>query len=192
MASRGAPEKCFVVALVLAASVAWAACSKQNELVDYKQAPPAPVPKATSAGPLRLNVDPKSTPVEKADCTGKPERKLREETSKATFRGVQVGDGTKIIIGRPDRSVAYLEVGGEEVAQFVLTHKKAQLDVSYEVLERCVENAGGYIPALRLLSAKAGDLTLAAWLARIRANPAEAEAAKTLFKRYVDEPFEKK
>lgn len=168
---------------------------KKDELVDYdqKQRPPAaPVPKAASAGPLKLKVDPSGAPIEKADCTGKPERKLREETSKAVFRGVQVGDGTKIIVGRPDRSVAYLEVAEEEAAQFVLTHKKAPLVVSYEVLERCVEAAGGYIPALRLLTVQAGELTLATWKERVGKNPAEAEAARALLKRYVEEPFEKK
>jgi hypothetical protein len=174
------------------ALISSSACRKTDQMVEVR---PGAATLPEKMGPLKVEMKP-GPPGEAAteSCEGKPDRFIRSANGGATFRGAQVGDGTKIILRHGSGAAAkvdYFFVEDDSLAHFVLSRRQEPLRIEYDELQRCVAHAGGYHRALRLRSASAGAVSYAAWLAEGKRDPSKLEAAKRAFQAYIDAPFAK-
>lgn len=114
-------------------------------------APDAPQPEETAQA---------SAPAEQSDPA--PETVRETKTLTGEFIGFEAGDYLHAVIRQPDGSTAsfFLERGME---LFLVDHQNQPLELTYQVVDTEIPEAGGTTTIERLHAIKAGDQTFADW-----------------------------
>jgi hypothetical protein len=165
--------------LTLLATFLAAGCTR-DEMVDYRaegrSAPSGP-------GPVAMKVETKR-PV---SCEGKPDRILGTERDEGRFFGVQMADGTRLLLRGKSGRLMNLQVPDESLAHFVFVHRQETLRFEYQNVEVCLPQAGGPVRMQRLIGARAQSARYADW----KRKPGAAEAAARALKAYIEKVFGK-
>jgi hypothetical protein len=168
------------MACLAALAVLGASC-KRNEMVPYDLAQKE---SETHAGPLTMKVETKSAP---PSCEGERDRDLGTERATGLFAGVQIADGTRLLLRDEKGKLMNLRADDEALAHFVFTHKKERVHFEYQVLETCLPQAGGRIRIQRLTDARVESTAYREWKRDAVARQAAAQA----FRAYVESVFGK-
>jgi hypothetical protein len=120
---------------------------------------PAPDAEPEKAAPSEASAQTEPSP----GPSGQPPETVREMKSlTGEFIGFEAGDYLHAVIRQPDGNTTsfFLERGME---LFLVDHRNEPLELTYQVVETDIPEAGGITTIERLSSIRAGDQTFADW-----------------------------
>lgn len=117
---------------------------------------PAPDPEPEEAAPSEASAPAEPSP------DSSPETVRETKSLTGEFIGFESGDYLHAVIRQPDGSTAsfFLEPGME---LFLVDHQSQPLELTYQVVDTDIPEAGGITTIERLSAIRAGDQTFADW-----------------------------
>jgi hypothetical protein len=110
---------------------------------------------------------------------GPPDKIKATKTVTGTFKGFEVGDYMHAVIVRSNGKEDSFFLGHAESLQyFLVSHKRQQLTITYQVVDSYIEEAGGVQRIERISAVRAGTLTDVAWWKNERKGKSLAKLRK--------------
>jgi hypothetical protein len=109
----------------------------------------------------------------------KPDKVKATKSIKGQFVGFEVGDYMHAVIKKENGEQDSFFIGQSEgIPYFLVTHKDQPLEITYQVVDSYIEEAGGYQTIERIVSVKAGDMTDKQWWKQERAGSSVSKLRK--------------
>lgn len=106
------------------------------------------------------------------------DRVLATRTVRGTLKGFEVGDYTHAVIKLANGKEKSFYIGGRGVDYFLALHKDEPLNITYQVVDSYIPEAGGKMRIERISAAQAGKETSTAWWRKARANNSMGQLEK--------------
>jgi len=114
-------------------------------------------PQATAPSGVSAEAEPSPNPAEQT-----PDKVLETKSLTGTFVGFESGDYLHAVIRQQDgKSASFFLERGMEI--FLVDHKDQPLELTFQVVETDIPEAGGATTIERLSAVRAGDQTFADW-----------------------------
>lgn len=114
-----------------------------------------------------------------ASAQGHPDKVKATKTMNGQFVGFEVGDYMHALIKKEDGQEDSFFIGrSESIPYFLVTHKGQPLEITYQIVDSYIEEAGGYQTIERIIAVKAGSLTDKAWWKQEKAGSSVSKLRK--------------
>jgi len=97
--------------------------------------------------------------------------KVKEtKTLRGRFVGFEIGDYTHAVIRKGDGKRTSFFINQPGMDYFLASHKGQSLELTYQVVDTYIPEAGGVETIERLVSARAGNVTYREWWKKVKAS----------------------